>query len=213
MRHPHSGAPNFVARSLQSVSIINAGDDLHAHPTQALLDLYTIKEKLGRIAGLKIVIVGDVLHSRVARSNLWGMTAMGAQVTLCGPPTLLPQEMLRPGSHTNGDGLLPPVKVDTDLDRALEGADVVMALRLQEERQEAGFLPSLREYTRRWQVANQRLERAQPYVLVMHPGPLNEGIELATGLAHGERYAIEEQVSNGVAVRMALLYMLAASKQ
>ena len=104
MRHPHSGAPNFVARSLQSVSIINAGDDLHAHPTQALLDLYTIKEKLGRIAGLKIVIVGDVLHSRVARSNLWGMTAMGAQVTLCGPPTLLPQEMLRPGSHTNGDG-------------------------------------------------------------------------------------------------------------
>ena len=143
MRHPHSGAPNFVARSLQSVSIINAGDGLHAHPTQALLDLYTIKEKLVRIAGLKIVIVGDVLHSRVARSNLWGMTAMGAQVTLCGPPTLLPQEMLRPHAHTNGDGLLPPVQVDTDLDRALEGADVVMALRLQEERQEAGFLPSL----------------------------------------------------------------------
>ena len=213
MRHPHSGAPNFVARSLQSVSIINAGDGLHAHPTQALLELYTIKEKLGRIAGLKIVIVGDVLHSRVARSNLWGMTAMGAQVTLCGPSTLLPQEMLRPRSHTNGDGLLPPVQVDTGLDRALEGADVVMALRLQEERQEAGFLPSLREYTRRWQVNQQRLERAQSHVLVMHPGPLNEGIELAPGLAHGERSAIEEQVANGVAVRMALLYMLAAPKQ
>ncbi len=210
MRHPHSGAPNFVARSLQSVSIINAGDGLHAHPTQALLDLYTIKEKLGRIAGLKIVIVGDVLHSRVARSNLWGMTAMGAHVTLCGPTTLLPQEMLRPG--TGSRGLLPKVEVDTDLDRALEGADVVMALRLQEERQEAGFLPSLREYTRRWQVTPKRLEAAQPHLLVMHPGPLNEGIELATGLAHGARSAIEEQVSNGVAVRMALLYMLAAPK-
>ena len=218
MRHPHSGAPNFVARSLQSVSIINAGDGLHAHPTQALLDLYTIKEKLGRIAGLKIVIVGEVLHSRVARSNLWGMTAMGAQVTLCGPPTLLPQEMLRPRAHTNGDGLLPSVQVDTDLDRALEEADVAMALRLQEERQEAGFVPSLREYTRRWQVTQKRLERAQPHVLVMHPGPLNEGIELATGLAHGAPYpvgraAIEEQVANGVAVRMTLLYMLAAPKQ
>ncbi len=222
MRHPHAGAPNFVARSLQSVSIINAGDGLHAHPTQALLDLYTIKERLGRIAGLKVVIVGDVLHSRVARSNLWGMTAMGARVTLCGPPTLLPQEMLRspvpsflPVDRPGNVGerpMMPPVEVETDLDRALDGADVVMALRLQEERQSAGFLPSLREYTRRWQVTQARLERAQPHVLVMHPGPLNEGIELAPGLAHGERSAIEEQVANGVAVRMALLYMLAAPK-
>ena len=212
MRHPHAGAPNFVARSLERVSIINAGDGLHAHPTQALLDLYTIREKLGRIEGLKIVIVGDVLHSRVARSNLWGMTTMGAQVTLCGPPTLLPQEMMHSYSAADGRGLLPAVEVETDLDRALEGADVVMALRLQEERQDAGFLPSLREYTRRWQVTQKRLERAQPHVLVMHPGPLNEGIELATGLAHGERSAIEEQVANGVAVRMALLYMLAAPR-
>ena len=212
MRHPHAGAPNFVARSLERVSIINAGDGLHAHPTQALLDLYTIREKVGRIEGLKIVIVGDVLHSRVARSNLWGMTTMGAQVTLCGPPTLLPQEMMHSHSAADGRGLLPAVEVETDLDRALEGADVVMALRLQEERQDAGFLPSLREYTRRWQVTQKRLERAQPHVLVMHPGPLNEGIELATGLAHGERSAIEEQVANGVAVRMALLYMLAAPR-
>ena len=212
MRHPHAGAPNFVARSLERVSIINAGDGLHAHPTQALLDLYTIREKVGRIEGLKIVIVGDVLHSRVARSNLWGMTTMGAQVTLCGPATLLPQEMMHSYSAADGRGLLPAVEVETDLDRALEGADVVMALRLQEERQDAGFLPRLRQYTRRWQVTQKRLERAQPHVLVMHPGPLNEGIELATGLAHGERSAIEEQVANGVAVRMALLYMLAAPR-
>ena len=152
------------------------------------------------------------MHSRVARSNIWGMTVMGADVTLCGPPTLLPQEMLRPHSKDGGRGVLPEVTVHTDLDRAVEGADVVMALRLQEERQDAGFLPSLREYTRRWQVTQRRLERAQQHVLVMHPGPLNEGIELATGLAHGERSAIEEQVGNGVAVRMALLYMLAAPK-
>jgi aspartate carbamoyltransferase catalytic subunit len=164
-----------------------------------------------------VVIVGDVLHSRVARSDLWGLVKMGAQVTLCGPATLLPLDLLRPpgeGVRRNG-GLveehpLASVGVDTDLDRAIEGADVVMALRLQAERQDAGFLPSLREYVRRWQVNEARLARAKPHVLVMHPGPMNEGVELSTSTAHGDRSVIEEQVTNGVAVRMALLYQLCA---
>ena len=212
VRHPHSGAPYFMARSLDRVSIINAGDGVHAHPTQALLDLYTIREKLGRLDGLKVVIVGDVLHSRVARSNLWGLTTMGAQVTLCGPPTLLPMDMLRDKNSENGGKLLPPVQVDTNLDRALEGADVVMALRLQAERQTAGYLPSLREYTRLWQVNEERLAGAQSHVLVMHPGPLNEGIELGPRVAHGTRSVIEEQVTNGVALRMALLYLMAVPR-
>lgn len=208
IRHPHSGAPHLLARSLERVSVINAGDGCHAHPTQALLDLYTIRQKLERLDGLKVVIVGDVLHSRVARSNIWGLTRVGARVTLCGPPTLLPLDMLGQDERAQGEGLPPSVQVETNLDRAIEGADVVMALRLQLERQTAGFFPSLREYTRLWQVNEARLARANPDALVMHPGPMNEGIELAPGVAHGVRSAIEEQVTNGVAVRMALLYLM-----
>ncbi len=208
IRHPHSGAPYFLARHLPKVCVINAGDGLHAHPTQALLDLHTIREKIGALEGAKVVIVGDVLHSRVARSDLWGLTRMGARVTLCGPTTLLPLDLLSFSGERSEGHPFAQVDVDTDLDRAIEDADVVMALRLQSERQQAGFLPSLREYIRRWQVTEARLARAKPNVLVMHPGPMNEGIELSTDIAHGDHSVIEEQVTNGVAVRMALLYRL-----
>ncbi len=213
VRHPHSGAPNFLARNLERVSVVNAGDGLHAHPTQALLDLYTVQSRLGRIAGLKVVIVGDVLHSRVARSNIWGFSRMGARVVLSGPQTLIPMDFMA-RNRENGDGTLASVvEVDTNLDRAVEDADVVMALRLQSERQRGGFLPSIREYIRRWQVNDARLARARPDVLVMHPGPMNEGIEISTALAHGSRSAIEEQVTAGVAVRMAVLYQLNAGER
>ena len=209
VRHPHAGAPNFLARNLDRVGIVNAGDGLHAHPTQALLDLYTVQSRLGRLDGLKIVIVGDVLHSRVARSDIWGFAKMGAQVVLSGPQTLMPVDFVNGAASDDlGVGLASQVKVDTDLDRAVEDADVVMALRLQSERQRGGFLPSTREYIRRWQVNDARLARAKPNVLVMHPGPMNEGIEISTSLAHGSRSAIEEQVTAGVAVRMAVLYHL-----
>ena len=212
IRHPHSGAPYLLARHLERVGVINGGDGIHAHPTQALLDLYTVHQRLGRIEGLKVVIVGDVLHSRVARSNLWGFAKMGARVVLCGPATLLPLDLLRRQSNGAAPALLEDVEVDTNLDRAIQDADVVMALRLQSERQEAGFLPSLREYIRRWQVTEQRLARAAPRVMVMHPGPMNEGIEISSDIAHGVSSAIEEQVTNGVAVRMALLYHLCGER-
>ena len=210
VRHPHSGAPNFLARNLDRVSVVNAGDGLHAHPTQALLDLYTVQSRLGRIEGLKVVIVGDVLHSRVARSAIWGFARMGARVVLSGPRTLMPLDFLNGNGYGDASGLAARVEVDTDLDRAVEDADVVMALRLQSERQTGGFLPSIREYIRRWQVNDARLARAKPDVLVMHPGPMNEGIEISSGLAHGSRSAIEEQVTAGVAIRMAVLYQLNA---
>lgn len=201
MRHPSSGAPYQMARYLD-IGVINAGDGWHAHPTQALLDLYTIRQHLGRIEGLKVVIVGDILHSRVARSNLWGLTTMGAAVTVCGPPTLLPLDL------GHDDGLLPKVQVEEDLNRALEGADVVMVLRLQRERQEAGLLPSLREYAQRYQLNTERLRQAKANALVMHPGPMNQGIEISPEVAYGSQSMVETQVTNGVAVRMALLYML-----
>ncbi len=216
VRHPHSGAPYLLAQHLDKVSIINAGDGLHAHPTQALLDLYTVQDKLGSgnpgspgsIEGLKVVMVGDVLHSRVARSNIWGFAKMGAKVVLSGPSTLMPPDLLRSSGSIARSQIASLVEVDTDLDRAIEGADVVMALRLQKERQNAGFLPSLREYIRRWQLTDDRLAKANPSAMVMHPGPINEGIEISASIAHGGSSVIEEQVTNGVAVRMALLFML-----
>ena len=201
IRHPHSGAPHFVARHAERVRVINAGDGLHAHPTQALLDLYTIQERLDTVQGLKVVIVGDILHSRVARSNIWGLTTMGAEVVLCGPPTLISRDLMAGDSPWD-------VRVETSLDKAIEGADVVMALRIQKERQGTQFFPSLREYSRLYQVNEERLKRAADHVVVMHPGPMNEGIEISPQVAHGMRSLIEEQVSNGVAVRMALLYLL-----
>ena len=206
IRHPHSGAPYLLAQELDKVSVINAGDGLHAHPTQALLDIYTVKDKLGSLEGLKIVIVGDVLHSRVARSNIWGFAKMGAKVVLSGPNTLMPLDLIRSDKSIYRSTFSSRIEVDTNLARAIEGADVVMALRLQRERQNAGFLPSLREYIRRWQVTDDLLARAKPGAMVMHPGPMNEGIEISNNIAHGGSSVIEDQVTNGVAVRMALLY-------
>ena len=208
VRHPHSGAPHFLSRFLNS-AVINAGDGTHAHPTQALLDLFTIKSHLGKVDGLKVVIVGDLLYSRVARSNLWGLTKMGAEVTLCAPPTLIPTDFLGGiGMNVNGSSEHPfsGVKIETNVERALEDADVVMALRLQTERQLAGHLPTLREYSRMYGITPRRMEFAKPNALVMHPGPMNEGIEIDPEVAHGAQAVIEEQVTNGVAVRMALLY-------
>ena len=207
LRHPYSGAPNLLAKHLPKVSIINAGDGLHAHPTQALLDAYTVRSKLGSLKGMKIVIVGDVLHSRVARSAIWAFTKLGAEIVLSGPNTLMPVGLNLVDGRAN---VLPPVSVQPDLDEAIRGADVVMALRLQNERQNGGYLPSLREYIRRWQITKDRLSSASKEVLVMHPGPMNEGIEMSTEVAHGGRSLIEEQVTNGVALRMALLYQVSA---
>ena len=207
VRHSHAGAPHFLARHLRS-SIINAGDGGHAHPTQALLDIYTIRRHFGRVAGLRVAIVGDILYSRVVRSNLWGLTTMGASVVLCAPPTLLPVDMVNGYRHIE-EHPFATVEVETSVERALEGADVVMALRLQKERQSAGHLPSLREYSRVYGINSRRLELAKPDALVMHPGPMNEGVEIDPDVAHGVQSVIEEQVTNGVAVRMALLYGLA----
>lgn len=202
MRHSRSGAPYLAARHA-GCSVINAGDGLHAHPTQALLDLYTMRAHLGDVRGRKVVIVGDILHSRVARSNMWALTALGAQVVVCAPPTLIPS-----GLGEGGEGRLPPVRVETDLDRAVAGADVVMALRMQHERMQGGFVPGAREYSRLYQVNAERLARANRGALVMHPGPMNEGVEIAHDVAHGLQSRVEEQVTNGVAVRMAVLWLL-----
>ena len=211
VRHSHSGAPHFLARHLDA-SVINAGDGAHAHPTQALLDLHTIWSRRGRVDGLKVVIVGDILYSRVARSNLWGLTRMGAEVVLCAPPTLIPPDLLN-GRASAEEHPFASVRIETEIERALDGADVVMALRLQRERQRAGHLPTLREYSRRWGVTARRLELAKPDAIVMHPGPMNEGVEIDPEVAHGASSVIEEQVTNGVAVRMAVLYSLAIPAQ
>ncbi len=200
VRHSEAGAPALLARHLRC-SVINAGDGAHEHPTQAILDLSTILERKGRIEGLTVAIVGDVRHSRVARSNLWGLTKLGATVRLAGPPTMVPPELKNFGAE-----------IHYALDSALEGADVVMALRLQLERQGAGFFPSLREYSRLWGITRERLQRAHPEVLVMHPGPVNRGVELAPDVADGLSSVILGQVANGVAVRMAALYLLSGGK-
>jgi aspartate carbamoyltransferase catalytic subunit len=207
IRHPHPGAPHFLARHLDA-GVINAGDGAHAHPTQALLDIFTIQSHLGGVQDKKIAIVGDLLYSRVARSNLWGLTRMGARVVLCAPPTLIPPDFLNGYRSVEGHPFA-AVEVETNVERALEDADVVMALRLQLERQQAGHLPTLREYSRMYGITPKRLELAKPDVLVMHPGPMNEGIEIDPEVAHGARSVIEEQVTNGVAVRMAALYGIA----
>ena len=211
VRHSHAGAPHFLARHLRS-SVINAGDGGHAHPTQAMLDIYTIRRHFGRVAGLRVAIVGDILYSRVARSNLWGLTTMGASVVICAPPTLLPMDMAN-GYRGIEEHPFAAVEVETNVEKALEGADVVMALRLQQERQSAGHLPSLREYSRVYGINRRRLELAKPDALVMHPGPMNEGVEIDPAVAHGVQSVIEEQVTNGVAVRMALLYGLATPQR
>jgi aspartate carbamoyltransferase catalytic subunit len=196
VRHASAGVPYFLTKCTDAV-IINAGDGLHEHPTQALLDMMTIRKKLGRLEGLKVAIIGDIFHSRVARSNAWGMTTMGMNVVLCGPPTLLPQ-------HTQSLG----VPVTDRLDDALDGADVVMLLRLQFERQSSAVFPSIREYRERYGLDPEKLSSLSENVLIMHPGPINRGIELASDVADGDKSVILEQVTNGVAVRMAVLYLL-----
>jgi aspartate carbamoyltransferase catalytic subunit len=207
MRHARSGAPYLAARNLHA-SLINAGDGWHAHPTQALLDLYTMREHFGTIRGRKVAIVGDIAHSRVARSNLWGLAALGAEVVVCGPPTMMPAGLGRRHPYRGDDSGLPPVTIADDVEAALRDADVVMTLRLQAERQQSGLLPSLREYSRRYEITAERVALAKPHALVMHPGPMNEGVEIAPDVAYGVQSRIEEQVTNGVAVRMALLYLL-----
>lgn len=197
LRHASSGAPHLLSRICKS-PIINAGDGLHEHPTQALLDAFTIRERKGRIAGLKVAIVGDLLHSRVLRSNVLLLTKLGADVWVCGPPTLIPM-----GLETMG------VTTTTSVDAAVEGADVVMMLRIQLERMEGGFFPSLREYFTVFGMTEARLRRAKPDVIVMHPGPINRGVEISSDVADGPYSVILDQVANGVAARMAVLYLLA----
>ena len=199
MRHSSSGAPHLLARMCRS-SIVNAGDGMHEHPTQALLDAFTIREHKGRLAGLKVAIVGDLLHSRVLRSNMLLLKTMGAEVWTCGPATLIPAGIERFG-----------VRPTTALDEAVEGADVVMMLRIQHERMSGHFIPSLREYFTLFGMTAERLRRASPDVIVMHPGPMNRGVEIDSEVADGPGSVILEQVANGVAVRMAVLYLLAGT--
>ena len=201
VRHQASGAPHYLARHLDA-GVINAGDGTHEHPTQGLLDIYTMREQRGRIAGLKVAIIGDVMHSRVARSNIWGLTKLGAEVTIAGPPTMMPAEVERFG-----------VRVAKSVDEAIEGSDVVNILRIQLERQRGALYPSLREYARVYGVTRERLRRARPDVTVMHPGPMNRGVEIAQDVADGEHSVILQQVTNGVAVRMAVLYLLAGRNE
>lgn len=201
IRHPLSGAPKFLADNF-SGSVINAGDGMHEHPTQALLDMYTMKEHFGRIEGLNVTIVGDIYHSRVARSNVWGLTKLGAKVTLCAPSTLIPEEMAQTGAQITGD-----------LKQALRDADVVMGLRIQKERLEGAFLSTLREYHRYFGVNEETLKYCERDVLIMHPGPVNRGVELSSEVMDAPNSVINEQVTNGVAVRMALLYLLTRGKK
>ena len=196
IRHGSPGVPHFLARHLKA-GVVNAGDGAHEHPTQALLDALTIRQRLGRVEGLRVAICGDIAHSRVVRSNIWLLTKMGSKVVVCGPPTLLPERIAAMG-----------VEVTTDFDEALEGADVVMMLRMQLERQGMSLFPSTREYFRLYGLDAKRLARAKPGAIVMHPGPMNRGVEIASDIADSDRSVILEQVANGVAVRMAVLYLL-----
>ncbi len=200
VRHGSSGAPMILADGL-NCSVINAGDGCREHPTQALLDMFTLKEKFGRIEGLKVAIVGDILHSRVARSNIWGLTKLGAKVTVCGPATLIPR-----GVEAMG------VKVCYDIKRVIKDSDAVIALRLQKERQQDKFLPSLREYGRLFGINAAKLSEGTSDLIVMHPGPTNRGVELSAEVADGKQSVILDQVTNGVAVRMAVLYLVLGAK-
>ena len=197
LRHSSSGAAHLLSRLCRS-RILNAGDGMHEHPTQALLDAFTIREHKQRIEGLKVTIVGDLLHSRVLRSNLLLLTALGADVWICGPRTLIPYGLERLG-----------VRVTTSINEAVADADVIMMLRIQQERMSGAFFPSLREYFNTFGMTTERVARAKPDVIIMHPGPMNRGVEIASDVADGPHSVILEQVANGVAVRMAVLYLLA----
>jgi len=202
VRHPNAGAPNLMASYLD-IPVINAGDGMHEHPTQALLDAFTIREHKKRIEGLKVTIVGDLLHSRVLRSNVRLLTKLGAEVWVSGPPTLVPMGIEQFG-----------VRVSANIDEAVEGADVIMMLRIQQERMHGAFIPSLREYFNTFGMTKARVAKAKPDVIIMHPGPMNRGVEIASDVAdNSERSVILEQVTNGVAVRMAVLYLLAGGAE
>lgn len=200
MRHPASGAHHILAQAVKA-RVINAGDGTHEHPTQALLDMFTILEHKGTIRGKKVAIIGDILHSRVARSNIWGLNALGADVWICGPPTLLPSQVDKLG-----------VNVTWDIQKALKDADVVMMLRIQLERQKSGLFPSIREYSKLYGLNKNKLKLAKEDALVMHPGPMNRGVEITADVAESYQSVIEEQVTNGVAIRMALLYAMGGGK-
>jgi len=200
IRHTLAGTPHLLAKNLQA-SIINAGDGFHEHPTQGLLDFYTIFEKKRRIKDLKILLVGDILHSRVAKSNIWALTKFGAKIRVVGPPTLIPSKITELG-----------VEVFYDLDRAIKDVDVINILRIQMERQQANLFPSVHEYVELYQVTKKRLEKAKSGVMIMHPGPMNRGIEISSEVADSPSAVINEQVTNGIAVRMAVLSLLAANR-
>lgn len=197
MRHDYSGAAVILARNLE-ISVVNAGDGWHEHPTQALLDMFTLKEKLGRIEGLKVSIVGDIAHSRVARSNIWGLTKLGAKVTVCAPKMLIPVGIEQTGIY-----------ITHDIEEALENADAVNVLRMQFERDEGNAFPKQLEYFRNFGITQERLKKAKKDIIVMHPGPLNRGIEISSEVADGANSVILEQVTNGIAVRMAVLFLVA----
>ncbi len=200
VRHSTPGAPHLLAKNLP-VSVINAGDGSHEHPTQALLDLYTIREKKGKFENLQVVIIGDITHSRVARSDIWALGKLGAKVRICGPSTLIPPQIEKTG-----------VKVFYSVEEAIRGVDVIIMLRIQRERQDRCFFPSLREYREFFSLNEARLSLAKSEAIIMHPGPVNRGVELPVTLADGKRSVILDQVTNGVAVRMAVLYLLLGSK-
>jgi aspartate carbamoyltransferase catalytic subunit len=200
MRHNYSGAAVVLARHLR-ISVVNAGDGWHEHPTQALLDIFTLKEKLGRIEGLNVSIVGDIAHSRVARSNIWGLTKLGAKVTVCAPEMLIPPAIEETG-----------VEVANDIDKALKNADAVNVLRMQFERDDLEAFPQQREYFRAYGITAERLSRAKKGIVVMHPGPINRGVEMSSEVADGANSVILEQVTNGIAVRMAALFLVSQAK-
>ena len=201
IRHGAAGAPHFLA-SLLEASVVNAGDGAHEHPTQGLLDIFTLKEKLGELKGKKVTIIGDIAHSRVARSDIFGLVTLGARVTVCGPPTMIPPRIEELG-----------VEVETDLGRAIEGADAVNVLRIQLERQKVNLFPSLDEYAVVYGINRKRVAMMKPECIIMHPGPINRGVEITQDVADGDRAVILEQVTNGVAVRMAVLYLLCEEVQ
>ena len=203
IRHPENGAAKILAEKLK-VHIVNAGDGTHEHPTQGLLDLFTLKEKRKDLEGMHVVILGDIAHSRVARSNAWGLTQLGAKVTFCGPPALLPPEL---GKIFGKD-----VRIEYDLAKAVRSADAINVLRIQKERIMDGMIPSFPIYTEKYGLTSKILKLAKKDCLVLHPGPMNRGIEIASEVADGSRSVILEQVTNGIAVRMAVLYLLAGSK-
>jgi len=199
MRHSSSGAPHRIANYLKA-RIINAGDGINEHPSQALIDMFTILQKKGRLDGIKVSFIGDILHSRVARSNIWGLTKMGAEVTVCAPKTLLPRHVDQLG-----------VKVTTNIKEAVRDADVINLLRIQLERQEEAFFPSIREYASAYQINSEVLKDAKPDIMIMHPGPVNRGIEITSDVVDGPYSVILDQVTHGLAVRMAIMYLVCGS--